>query len=170
MKKLGIFLMTFLMVVTFNNYTQAQDNAKSPKAKADGKFVKVTYNRPSLRGRKVGQELAPYGKVWRTGADAATLVTFDKDVKFGGKNVKAGTYSMYTIPGEKEWTVILNKQTGQWGTVYDEKQDLVRVTAPAKKNTKSEEVFTIKVDDKANNADLVMMWENTMVSVPVTQM
>jgi hypothetical protein len=77
---------------------------------------------------------------------------------------------MYTIPGEKEWTVILNKQTGQWGTVYDEKQDLVRVTAPAKKNTKSEEVFTIKVDDKANNADLVMMWENTMVSVPVTQM
>jgi hypothetical protein len=168
MKKLGIMIMTLLMVITFNSFTQAQ-NTKSPKATAEGKILKVTYNRPSLRGRKVGQELAPYGKVWRTGADAATLVTFNKNVKFGGKNVDAGTYSLYTIPAEKEWTVILNKQTGQWGTEYNQSQDLLRVQAPAKKSKSMEETFTIQVDEKGNKADLVMMWENTMVSVPVEQ-
>jgi hypothetical protein len=168
MKKLGILLMTLFMVITFHSLTQAQ-NTKSPKATAEGKFVKVTYNRPSLRGRKVGKELAPYGKVWRTGADAATLITFDKNVKFGGKNVDAGTYSLYTIPTEKEWTVILNKQTGQWGTEYNESQDLLRVKAPAKKAKSPEETFTIKIDEKGNKADLVLMWEDTMVSVPVEQ-
>jgi hypothetical protein len=165
MKKIGIMVMALLLTVAF---TYAQENKQSPKASVDGKVVKVTYNQPSLRGRAFGKELAPYGKVWRTGADAATTVVFAKDVKFGGKDVKAGTYTLYTIPNEKEWTVILNKQTGQWGTVYDEKQDLLRVTAPAKKAPSTTETFTIKVDDKANASDLVMMWGDVSVSVPFT--
>jgi hypothetical protein len=165
MKKIGMMVMALLLTVTF---TYAQENAKSPKATVDGKVMDITYNQPSLRGRAFGKELAPYGKVWRTGADNATTVVFAKDVKFGGKDVKAGTYTLYTIPTEKEWTVILNKQTGQWGTVYDEKQDLLRVTAPVKKASSPTEKFTIKVDDKANSSDLVMMWADATVSVPVT--
>jgi hypothetical protein len=167
MKKIGIVVMTLLLVFSLES-AQAQNNTKSPKATVESKNVKITYNRPSLRGRKVGTELAPYGKVWRTGADAATMITFTKDGKFGGKDVKAGNYTLYTIPAEKEWTVILNKQTGQWGTQYDEAQDFVRVKVPAKKTNKSEEVFTIKVDDKAKGSDLVMLWENTSVTVPMT--
>ncbi|QHT71555.1 DUF2911 domain-containing protein [Rhodocytophaga rosea] len=165
MKQIGMMVMALLLTVTF---TYAQDNKQSPKATVDGKVIDVTYNQPSLRGRAFGKELAPYGKVWRTGADAATTVVFAKDVKFGGKDVKAGTYTLYTIPTEKEWTVILNKQNGQWGTVYDEKQDLLRVTAPVKKASSPTEKFTIKVDDKANASDLVMMWADATVSVPVT--
>ncbi len=162
-----IVLMAVYAVISFSSSTQAQDNPKSPKATAEGKFVKISYNRPSLRGRKVGKEVAPYGKWWRTGADAATTITFAKDAKFGGKDVKAGTYTLYTIPEEKEWTVILNKQTGQWGTEYDEKQDLLRVKAPAKKVNQPEETFTIKVDEKGNTANLVMLWGETSVTVPV---
>jgi hypothetical protein len=165
MKQIGMMVMALLLTVTF---TYAQENKQSPKATVDGKVIKITYNRPSLRGRAVGKEVATYGKWWRTGADNATTIVFAKDVKFGGKDVKAGTYTLYTIPTEKEWTVILNKQTGQWGTVYDEKQDLLRVTAPAKKAPSTTETFTIKVDDKANSSDLVMMWGDVSVSVPVT--
>jgi hypothetical protein len=172
MKKIGIFIMTLLMVITVNVYTQAQakQNTQSPKATVDGKLVKVSYNRPSLRNRKLGTELAPYGKVWRTGADSTTKITFAKDVKFGGKDVKAGTYALFTIPNEKEWTVILNSDYEKWGHYsYDEAKDVTRVNVPAKKSAKTEEVFTIKVDEKSNNADLVMLWGDTMVSVPVKQ-
>lgn len=170
MKKLGIFLMTFLLVVTFNNLSQAQENAKSPKTTLEGKFVKINYNQPSLRNRKLGTELAPYGKVWRTGADSTTKITFTKDVQFGGKDVKAGTYALFTIPNQNEWTVILNNDWQKWGAYsYDQSKDLVRVNVPAKKNAKVEEKFTMKLDDKSNNADLVMMWGDVMVSVPIKQ-
>lgn len=172
MKKLGIFLMAFFMVITFNSYTQAQakENTQSPKTTVNGKFIKVRYNQPSLRNRKLGTDLAPYGKVWRTGADSTTKITFTKDVQFGGKDVKAGTYALFTIPTEKEWTVILNNDWQKWGAYsYDQTKDLVRVNVPAKKAPKTEEKFTIKVDDKSNNADLVMMWGDVMVAVPVKQ-
>ncbi|HEX2060290.1 MAG TPA: DUF2911 domain-containing protein, partial [Thermoanaerobaculia bacterium] len=108
-------------------------------------------------------ELVPYGKVWRTGANAATTLSTDFDLMIGGLHVPKGKYSLYTIPGEKEWTLIVNKQTGQWGTNYDEKQDLGRVkmaVAPVKNTV---ETFVIGIDEKA----LTMTWENTRASVPV---
>lgn len=161
-----MIVMALLLTVTF---TYAQDNKKSPKTTVEGKVVKIRYNSPSLRNRKVGTELAPYGKVWRTGADSTTKITFTKDVKFGGKAVKAGTYALFTIPQEKEWTVILNNDWNQWGAYnYDESKDVIRVKAPAKKASSATEAFTIKVDDKANASDLQMMWGDVSVSVPVT--
>jgi hypothetical protein len=172
MKKLGILLMTFFMVITFNEFSQAQqkENTQSPKATVEGKFVKIRYNRPSLRNRKLGTELAPYGKVWRTGADSTTKITFTKDVQFGGKDVKAGTYALFTVPNEKEWTVVLNNDWQKWGAYsYDQSKDVIRVNVPAKKSPKTEETFTIKVDDKSNNADLVMAWGDVMVAVPIKQ-
>src|SRR5262245_44278173 len=88
----------------------------------------IVYSRPSVKGRKIFGALVPFGEVWRTGANAATKITFSTDVKFEGQNVPAGSYALVTIPGEKEWTVILSKVTGDWGAyAYDEKNDQLRV-------------------------------------------
>jgi hypothetical protein len=166
MKKIGMIVMSLFLLASF---AYGQENAKSPKATVDGKVVKIRYNQPSLRGRKVGKDLAPYGQVWRTGADSTTKITFTKDVQFAGKPVKAGTYALFTIPEANEWTVILNNDWQKWGAYsYDQSKDVLRVKVPAKKTSSPTEVFTIKVDDKQKGGDLVMTWENTSVAVPMT--
>ncbi|MEM1024468.1 MAG: DUF2911 domain-containing protein [Myxococcota bacterium] len=97
---------------------------------AEGVKVVVTYGRPSVRGRKVWGGLVQYGKIWRTGADEATTITFTKDVRLDGKKVAAGTYALFTIPGKNEWTWILNRQAKQWGAYkYDASADVARVKA-----------------------------------------
>ena len=113
-------------------------------------------------------ELVPYGKVWRTGANAATTFKTETDVMLGDLAVPAGTYTLFTIPGEKEWTVIVNKQTGQWGTRYDETQDLGRTKMNVKKLTEPLETFKIAVKPTAGkNGLLTLAWENTEASVPI---
>jgi hypothetical protein len=162
MKKLA--LLTLLMLVTvLSGYSQAP---KSPRATADGKLAKVSYGQPSKRNREVFGKLVPYGEVWRTGANEATEITFKQDVQFGGKPVKAGTYTLFTIPGEKEWTVILNSVTGQFGAFDYQKnkgKDVASVKVPAQKASTAAEQFTIKVEDAA----LKMMWDTTSISVPL---
>ena len=130
---------------------QAQTEArKSPhettKATIDGATVTIEYGRPSMRGRKIMGELVPYGKVWRTGADEATTLTTDKAIQIGGASLPAGKYTLYTLPGASDWQLIVNKQTGQWGTEYDQKQDLART--PLKKSAPSAPVeqLTISVE------------------------
>ena len=93
----------------------------------DGKTVTIQYSRPSMRGRKIFGGLVPYDQVWRTGANAATSLKTDVDLTIGGANVPAGSYTLYTLPGMNSWKLIINKQTGQWGTEYSEGQDLARV-------------------------------------------
>ena len=133
-----------------------------------GKKITIDYSRPSLKGRKVGQELAPYGKVWRTGANEATTLTTEIDLNIGGTKVPAGKYTLWTLPSEGTWKLIINKQTGQWGTRYDESQDLARVDMKKSPLPQTVEQFTISFDKKGENlADLNLDWENTRVSVPV---
>jgi hypothetical protein len=132
--------------------------------------VEVTYSRPSMRGRKIFGGLESYGKVWRTGANSATKVTFSTPVKFGGTAVAAGSYALFTIPGESEWTVILNQVTGQWGAyAYDEKNDLARVKVAPASLPSPVETFTIGFDDLQNesSATLSLAWEKTHVSVKI---
>lgn len=145
------------------------DTAKKPlsppqevKYTSNSKQVTVNYSAPSKRGREIMGALVPYGKVWRTGANAATTLTTTTDLMLGSLHVPAGKYSLYTIPGEKEWTLIVNKQTGQWGTNYDEKQDLGRVKMKVTHLDKPVEQFTVAVDK-----NLTLSWENTQASVPV---
>ncbi len=145
------------------------DTAKKPLSppqevtyRVNNKNVTINYNAPSKRGRAIMGSLVPYGKVWRTGANAATTLTTTTDLMIGSLHVPAGKYSLYTIPGEKEWTLIVNKQTGQWGTNYDEKQDLGRVKMKVTRLDKPVEQFAIAVDK-----NLTMSWENTQASVPV---
>jgi hypothetical protein len=122
-----------------------------------------------MKGRKVMGELVPFGKVWRTGADEATTLTTDKELQIGGTIVPAGKYTLYTLPGQTDWQLIVNKQTGQWGTEYDQKQDLGRV--PLKKTATSAPVeqLTISVDKSPAGGGLLRIaWENTALTAPVT--
>ncbi len=144
------------------------DAAAFPSSyKVSDKAVRITYSRPQLKGRSMS-ELAPAGKVWRTGANEAAEITFYKDVTFGGTAVAAGTYSLFTIPGEGEWTVILNKNLNQWGSYsYDEGADVARVSAAASSDGKSLEEFSIAFKEVDGGAHMVMGWDTTRVAVPV---
>lgn len=145
----------------------------SPPARAEGtiggKKIAVDYSAPSKRTRAVMGALVPYGEVWRTGANAATTLKTDWDVMIGDLSVPAGTYTLFTIPGQKEWTLIVNKQTGQWGTNYDHKQDLGRVKMSIRPVKDTVETLAIAVQPgSGKKGTLTIAWENTEASVPLT--
>lgn len=127
--------------------------------------IEVTYSRPGLKGREVFGSMIPYGKVWRTGANAATKMVFSTDVKIDGHKIPAGTYALMTIPGKDEWTVIINKGSDQWGTYkYDEKNDLVRFTVKPVSTPSPVETMTIEFDNfKDESADIKLVWDKVKV-------
>ena len=132
-------------------------------------YVKITYGRPQKRGRNIFGELVPYGKVWRTGANEATELTTTADIMLAGNRVPAGTYTLFTIPEKDKWTIVLNKEPGQWGAYrYDESKDLLRFSVPTKQLKELYEPFTIEFEQNANNVLLKMMWDRTGVEIPVT--
>lgn len=138
---------------------------KSPHDTVSNGKVTVTYGRPYKNDRVVFGELEKFGRVWRLGADEATTISFSKDVKFGGKKVAAGTYTMFAVPGEKEWTIILNSQPGQWGAYSYEKnkdKDVEKITVPVRKLDKVVEQLTIRFD---KDDDMIIEWDQTQVSV-----
>ncbi len=135
--------------------------------------VTVEYSRPSAKGRKVIGDLVPFnGKVWRTGANASTKITFSEEMMLEGNKVPAGQYALYTIPGEKEWTVIIHKNLKHWGDggpAYKQDEDLVRFKVTPKKSAEKVETFTIGFADLTNNGGTMqIMWENIVVPVKIT--
>jgi hypothetical protein len=161
-------LMTLLVATLFVVQGYAQDKPASPKAEASGTVgaanVKISYCQPSARGRKIMGGLVPYGEVWRTGANEATIIEFDKAVKVEGKELAAGKYALFTIPGEKEWTIIFNKDIKQWGAYnYKQADDVLRVTAKPVKTDKLVETFTITPEKN----QIKLAWENTAVAFKV---
>lgn len=143
-----------------------QQTPASPRVTAEGKNVKVAYGQPSKKGRVVFGELQKYGKVWRAGANEATEVTFAKDGTFAGKPVKAGTYTLFAIPNENEWTLILNGDTKFWGTQYEQhkSKDVMQVNVPVKKVNDAVEKLTYRF---AGN-DMIIEWDQAQVAVPVS--
>ena len=129
--------------------------------------LEIEYSRPSAKGRKIFGGLVPFGDVWRTGANEATKITFGAEVTFGGQLIAAGTYALFTIPDEKEWTVILNKVSGQWGAyAYDAKNDQLRVKVAPTRLAEPLETLQISVGDmRDDNANLTIAWESTRVAV-----
>jgi len=178
MKKF-ITLAFLASTMLFTNEMLAQDFSGLDKSPMDAtsfpssykvadKAVRITYSRPQLKGRSMS-DLAPAGKVWRTGANEAPEITFYKDVNFGGTAVSAGTYSLFTIPGDGEWTVILNKNLNQWGSYsYDEGADVARVKGAASTDGKSLEEFSIAFKEADGGAHMIMGWGSTRVAVPIT--
>lgn len=147
-------------------------NMPSPPGRAEvvlkGQQITITYGRPSVRGRKIMGDLVPYGQVWRTGANEATTLTTPVDLDIAGTNVPAGKYTIWTLPAEGTWKLVINKQTGQWGTDYHEDQDLARVDMQKSQTAQPVEQFTISWKKAGEDrADLVLEWETTRVSVPV---
>lgn len=165
-------------VVMFSLFAAAQgqqtDKSKRPSPPGtatvtlNGKKITVDYSRPYLKGRKIGSEIVPYGKVWRTGANEATTLTTEADLDIGGTSVPAGKYTLWTLPTEDNWKLIVNKQTGQWGTDYDQSQDLARIDMQKSQTQQPVEQFTMSFNKKGSDtADLILEWGTTRVSVPI---
>lgn len=179
MKKLTfITSLTFTFLMLFITNTNAQkfngldvspmDAATYPSDhKKSGKFIKVVYGRPQLKGRPLST-LAPNDKIWRTGANEATEITFYKDVKLGETTVKAGTYSLTTIPGEKEWTIILNSDLNVWGAYfYKEENDVARLKVAVSKGEESLEAFSIAFQETDKGVNMFLGWDTVRISVPI---
>lgn len=130
----------------------------------------IDYSRPAVKGRAIFGGLVPYGKIWRTGASDATILTTSEPLTVGGKQLPAGPYSLFTIPNRGEWTIILNKHVGGHGLDgYDEKNDVMRFTVKADSSARSYESFTIEVQDLVRNqANLYLSWANTSVHFPLS--
>ena len=169
--KLGSVLTLALM---FTLTVQAQDKAKRPSpmrtavATIPNGEITVQYSAPQVKDRKIWDALVPYGKVWRTGANEATEITVSHKMKFGGKNLAPGTYSLFTIPDKDKWTVIVNKELGLWGH-YDYKpdNDVLRIEVPSKRIKTTYESFTVRIDTSAQGTTLVLNWDDVEVSIPL---
>ncbi|HWZ52264.1 MAG TPA: DUF2911 domain-containing protein [Granulicella sp.] len=131
--------------------------------------INISYNSPSIRGRKIMGGLVPYGKIWRTGANPATTLVTTADIHIGTLAVPAGTYTLYTLPGQQDWLLIVNKQIGQWGTEYHQDKDLGRVPMQAAARTSPQESMSISFENTTSDAtQLHIRWENTDRYVPIT--
>jgi len=161
----------FVMLLTTN--VNAQKFSKLDKSPMDAAvyktsrnspaIAKVIYSRPQLKGRELSK-LAPNGKVWRTGANEASEITFFNDVTFGGKNIKAGTYTLFTIPGDDEWTIIINSDVNTWGSYnYSESKDIARVSAKVSEGDENLEAFSIAFAD----GNMHLGWGKTRASVSI---
>ncbi|HEX7241168.1 MAG TPA: DUF2911 domain-containing protein, partial [Longimicrobiaceae bacterium] len=140
----------------------------SVQARVGAATLSVNYGRPYLRGRRAFGGMAPWGQVWRTGANQATHFRTDRDLVVGGTPVPAGAYTLWTIPAESGWQLVVNKQTGQWGTMYDAAQDLARIPMRTERVAAPVEQFTISVEPGGEGGVLAMAWENTRAFVPFT--
>jgi Protein of unknown function (DUF2911) len=168
-KYFNMFWTFALCLISFIGTAQTDKATRpSPLMEANGIIhgatIKVTYSSPSVKGRVVWGDLVPYGKVWRTGANEATIFETDKDIKINGEKLAAGKYGLFTIPGENEWTFIFNTVWDQWGAFkYDQAKDVLRVKVKADKSSTFNEKMTFEIKDKM----IVLSWENLTVGVDV---
>lgn len=159
-----VILAFFVSAHCFGQEKKPLSPQETISGKIDGATVQIVYCKPSARGRKIMGGLVPFGEVWRTGANAATTIEFDKAVKIEGKELPAGKYELFTIPTENEWTIIFQKYGKQWGAFsYKKENDVLRVNVKPKKTDSFVETFTITV----GNDDVNMKWENTQVAFKV---
>jgi len=173
MKKILFVLMTVLGLSTT---AQVKMPAASPTQTLSQDFglgkIDITYSRPSIKGRTVfgnGSLLAPYGIVWRTGANGATKITFSDAVTIGGKTLAAGDYALFTIPGEKEWTIIFNTNSKSWGSFdYKEAEDVVRLKVAPEMTSNFTETFLISVGNiTPESATINLNWGKVLVNIPI---
>ncbi|MBD3750014.1 MAG: DUF2911 domain-containing protein [Sphingobacteriales bacterium] len=171
MKKERLIITGILILfVVFNAHAQAAKSKRlSPPAKVtettnSGITISVAYSQPAINGRTIGKEIAPYGEVWRTGANEATVFEINKDVKINGKTLPAGKYGLYSIPGKDKWTFMFNKVWKQWGTSYNEKEDALRVDTKPMFSKEFIERMTFKISKKG---EVNLLWGNVKLGFKV---
>ncbi|MBK6975867.1 MAG: DUF2911 domain-containing protein [Cytophagaceae bacterium] len=165
-----IFIAIGLLILSLfgvRYYTKSHSEFDTVIGKTGDLQVKVGYSPPIMKNRKIFGELVPYNTVWRTGANEATLVTFSKNCFMAGKSIKAGDYSLWTIPRKKNWVIILNNETGQWGTNYDENKDYLRFTIKSESSPKLTDKLTIGFKNIKNGLNMELKWENTIINIPI---
>ncbi len=169
-KKIALLSSAILMTVfTFAQGNLPKSPADSVTGNVNGATIKIKYSSPSVKEREIWGKLVPYGKVWRAGANSATIFETDKEVKIEGKSLPAGKYSLYALVEENEWTIIFNSQTGQWGitrageTTEDPAKDVLRVTVKTKKTTDMNEHLLYVIDNKGFS----LRWEHLEVPVKI---
>jgi len=170
MKKLVLSIL--VLMISFVGYSQIETPQPSPTSKIEQKVgltdVTLEYSRPDMRGRKIFGDLVPYGKLWRTGANANTKITFSDDFTVDGKTLKAGTYAIFTIPGETSWDVIFYSESSNWGTPqnWDDSKVAAKVSASVYKMSVNIETFTMTFDDlNSGGATLGILWDDVYVGV-----
>jgi DUF2911 family protein len=176
MKKTAFGLLLILPLTAFSFAQQDTNKRPSPPAQAqcklpDGKTITVDYSSPRLKKRHVGGEVAPFGEIWRVGANEATTFVTGANLKVAGTDVPAGNYTLFAIPEQDKWTLIISKVTGEWGIPYKEEyrsQELARVPMTVSKTSGPVENFTISFDQSGGGCTLQMSWENTQASVKFT--
>lgn len=163
-----LLLSMLLLAGTLTTLHAQDDKSKRPsplmeaKATVGDLHIDIDYGSPAVKGRKIWGALVPYGEVWRTGANEATTFEVNKDVEIEGQKLPAGKYSLFTIPGEKEWTLIFNKEASQWGAYnYKAAEDALRVTLKPEKVKEMSERLTFKINEKTGKVTLY--WENIAV-------
>ncbi len=160
-----------LAALSFPSSASAQRLVSPPASTSlviDGDHIRIDYYAPSMHGRKVMGRLVPYGEVWCTGANWATKITTEADLDINGLKVPKGSYSIWTLPNEKEWLLIINKQTGQFHLDYDESQDFARVKMNLKTLPSPVETFKIELQSLGGGkGTLSLLWENTDAWVPI---
>ncbi|RTL53315.1 MAG: DUF2911 domain-containing protein [Sphingobacteriales bacterium] len=169
MKKLILFS-TLFSTVFISLQACAQDKSKRPSPPAtvttttnSGVTIQIDYSQPAIKGRTIGIDIAPFGAIWRTGANEATVFQVNKDVMIDGKALKAGKYSLYSIPGANGWTIILNKSWNQWGTIYNQKDDVMRIQVKPMQHALTERMtFTIN-----KSGEVALLWGNIQVGFMV---
>jgi hypothetical protein len=167
-----IFCSLFLMLSAASWSQEAVNVLPSPlsiaRMKYKDAYVKLTYSQPHKRGRAIFGSLVQYGQVWRMGANEATEVTLTRDMQINGQPIKAGTYSLFTIPEKEKWTIIINSETGLWGSYnYNEKLDVVRFEVPVVNTGKLVyEALQMKFDQKNELANLLINWDNVQITIP----
>lgn len=136
--------------------------------------IKVFYNRPSKKGREIFGGLVPYDQVWRTGANEATTIETNRDLTIEGQTLKAGKYSLWTIPREHNWTIIFNSEHGQWGVNstgkpnHNPELDVLKLDVQSVQQDQEFEQFTIAFEETGEDAEIVLMWDKTLISIPFT--
>lgn len=166
-------LMLSFVICSTITWAQVEMPPSSPRQKIVQQFgmgnIEVVYSRPNSKNRQVFGNLVPNGKLWRTGANEATLITFNESIEIDSKKIDAGTYALYTIPNEESWEIILNKGIKNWGTDgYKESDDVLRIKTEPVKNKTNVETFTIQVSNiKQENCVLQLMWAKTIINIPL---
>ncbi len=170
MKKLFFSCIVFAATITTAQIKMpAPSSTQTIKQDFGMANIELTYSRPSVKGRTIFGDLVPYGKVWRTGANSATIIKFNDPAEINGKKIDTGSYALYTIPNEGSWEIILNKGISNWGTNgYKDSDDVMRFKVPVKQTYTSIETFTMQFANvKSESLELHIMWDKTAVVIPI---